>query len=201
MKTKTLTLSEAMTVDLPEMDTEGVVVDRFTVDAWGAMVTNMESARYGRRGRVQPGEQYTRLVVDGVLWMSDTPTERYDHIDPWNVARSMGGRVLINGLGIGMVVGAMLALPNVEHVDVVEKDERIARLIGPHYASDRCTIHTADAYTIKWPVGTKWTVAWHDIWPEITADNLPGMHRLHRKYGRAVDWQGSWARYECEQQR
>lgn len=48
--------------------------------------------------------------------------------------------------------------------------------------------------TIKWPTGTYWDVAWYDIWPEITSDNLEGMKRLHRSYGRRVGWQGSWAR-------
>jgi hypothetical protein len=28
-----------------------------------------------------------------------------------------------------------------------------------------------------------------------------GMAKLHRKYGRKVDWQGSWAKYKCLRQR
>ena len=50
------------------------------------------------------------------------------------------------------------------------------------------------------PRGMKFTVVWHDIWNHICSDNLPDMHKLHRKYGRRTDWQGSWARHLCERQ-
>jgi hypothetical protein len=33
---------------------------------------------------------------------------------------------------------------------------------------------------------------WHDIWLDLCTDNLEGMGKLHRKYGRRTDWQGSW---------
>ena len=39
---------------------------------------------------------------------------------------------------------------------------------------------------------------WHDIWDEISDENLPEMHKLHRKYGQRANWHGSWARAECE---
>jgi hypothetical protein len=71
----------------------------------------------------------------------------------------------------------------------------VIALVGPHYARDpRVTIHHADAYTIRWPVGIRWDVAWHDIWADMCEDNLPGMATLHRRYGRRVEWQGSWGR-------
>ena len=68
----------------------------------------------------------------------------------------------------------------------------------------------ADAFTVKLPRpslflhvprDTRYDVVWHDIWDNICADNLPEMHRLHRRYGRRCDWQGSWARWHCERQR
>jgi hypothetical protein len=37
-------------------------------------------------------------------------------------------------------------------------------------------------------------VAWHDVWANICEDNLPLMARLHRRYGRRVNWQGSWSK-------
>jgi hypothetical protein len=68
-------------------------------------------------------------------------------------------------------------------------------------AAGRLTIHHGDALTYKWPVGTRWTVAWHDIWDTICEDNLPDMNRLHRRFGRRVDWQGSWCRDLIETER
>jgi len=195
-----LSLYEAMKVDLPEIDADGVRVRKFEIDAATARMSHLRAAIGGGRGRIEAG-WYTRIDVDGTLWMSDTPDEIRDHSYPYWEAQRRGGRVLVNGLGLGMVVGALLKLENVEHIDVVELDPRIAEHVGQHYAGERCTIHVGNAYEMKWPVGTRWTVAWHDIWPDITGDNLPGMHRLHRMYGRRTDWQGSWARWECERTR
>ena len=58
--------------------------------------------------------------------------------------------------------------------------------------------HQADALEYKPPRGEQYDVVWHDIWPNICTDNLPEMHKLHRKYGRRCNWQGSWCRAEHE---
>jgi len=134
------------------------------------------------------------VLIDGKLWMSDTPDEKRDHSHVFYRAQRVGGRILINGLGAGMVLGALLKLENVTHIDVVELDERIIKHIGPHYDDPRVTIHHADAYEIQWPVGTRWDIVWHDIWLNLSGDNLPLMHKLHRRYGRRTDWQASWGR-------
>lgn len=191
--------SEAMTIDLPEIDADGVRVSRFEVGEPTAR-DRFQWMQDGGRGRTAPGT-YTRLDIDGRLWMSDTDDEKRDHAEAFWEAQRRGGRVLIHGLGLGMVVKATLALPNVEHVDVVEIDPRVVKHIGPHYESERCTIHLGDALTYEWPTGARWDVVWHDIWPTITGDNLPTMHRLHRRFGRRAGWQGSWARWQAERGR
>ncbi len=200
--TRPLTYHEAMTVDLPEIDADGVRVSRFEVDEARARREQMHSlfSGGGGRGYTRPGT-YTRIDVDGRLWMSDTDDEKRDHASAFWEMQRRGGRVLIHGLGLGMVVQAALRLPQVEHIDVVEIDPRVARLVGEHYAGDRCTIHVGDALTYEWPTGTRWDVVWHDIWPTITGDNLPDMHRLHRRFGRRSGWQGSWARWDVERRR
>ena len=74
---------------------------------------------------------YTQLVheTDGIM-MSDTVTEVWEHRFPIEQAT---GKVLINGLGIGMVAGACLMKPEVESVRVVEIDEDVIKLVAPHY--------------------------------------------------------------------
>lgn len=181
----------ALTWDLPlTAGTSGAVtLDQFDVDP-----DSIEAMRLAWKGRaVRPGT-YWRLSRGGTLWMTDTPAERSDHGEADRQIRNRGGRVLIVGLGLGMIVHRALQNPNVEHVDVVELDPDVIRLVGPAYASDRCTIHEADAYEIKWPPGTRWSVAWFDIWPSLCEDNLPEMARLARSYGRRVDWQGFWGK-------
>jgi len=180
-------------VDVPEGRSGPWRVERFTVEK-----DDLGRIHYALQGRdVTPGT-YTRLMKDGRPhdpMMSDTPSEVRDLFPAVFEIRERGGRVLLNGLGLGVILKVALATPEVTHVDVVEVDPDIASLVWPTYAGDpRAALHLGDAYTIAWPRGVRWSVAWHDVWPTICTDNLPEMARLHRKYGRRVDWQGSWAK-------
>lgn len=152
---------------------------------------------YRFRQRTPPGT-YTGLLRNGAVWMSDVPDEKRQHATALWQARERGGRCLVHGLGLGMVVKAMLDLPQVEHVDVVEIDPDVIALCGPAFEAygDRVTIHQGDALTFKWPPGTRWSVVWHDIWRDIREDNLPEYARLNRSFGQRADWQGAWAHEE-----
>lgn len=185
-----INLRDAMTVDIPEGELDGLRIEKITVQSGD--FANFRAAMHARSTREGT---YTTLRLNGRLWMSDTDAERNDHLPPlWQIEKPSARHVLINGLGLGMVLKAALVFPHVEHVDVVEIDKRVVELVGAHYDDPRVTIHHADAYeqAKAWPCRTRWDVAWHDIWPDLCTDNLPDMARLHRSYGRRVRWQGSW---------
>lgn len=183
-------------VDLPEGKRGDIEIRKFTVER-----DSIEAMRLRWQGRgIAPG-QYTALYRKGKLWMSDTDAEVRDHYEPDSQIRSRGGRTLIAGLGLGMVVKRALSYPNVEHVDVIEIDPDVAELVGQHYASERCTIHVADIFTLKWPVGSRWSYAWFDIWPTVCEDNLESMGKLARSYGRRVDAQGFWSKEQLVSER
>ena len=175
-------------VELPEMVNGNWRVERFTVDR-----PDFHSMLHGRA--VPVGETFTRLKRGGTLVMSDTPAEMRDHYAPVLNAK---GACLINGLGIGMVLRAVLKKPEVTSVTVVEISREVLDMVSPHYADPRVTFVHADALQYKPPKGVRFQMVWHDIWDDICADNLPQMHALHRKYGRRTDWQGSWGRHEIE---
>jgi hypothetical protein len=73
-------------------------------------------------------------------------------------------------------------------------------LVWPNYEGQRCEVVCSSALDYKPPKGVTYGAVWHDIWDAICVDNLDEMKKLHRKYGRRADWQGSWCRYECEAQ-
>lgn len=182
-------------VKLPEGKSGEVEVQRFTVTEEGARRFAMQNICYGRS---VPAGDYTRLLIGGQIMMSDTPDEARDHRELlWNAR----GDVLINGLGIGLALHAVLRKPEVESVTVVELSEDVIKLVGPSYDDPRVTIVQADALEWRPERGRRFGAVWHDIWPNICSDNLEEMHRLHRAYGRRCDWQGSWCRYECERLR
>jgi hypothetical protein len=170
-------------------------------------VTPKEAERHNtycaiRRQRlemIEPGT-YRRLThaQRGVV-MSTTPMEVRTH----RVAhRQAAGRVLINGLGLGMFLEAILHKPEVTAVTVVEVDVDILALVGPHFARDpRVTLVHADAMTYRPAKGETFDVVWHDIWDDIQAGNLSSMFTLSRRYARRAAWQGAWSKEMALDQR
>ncbi|MBN2302083.1 MAG: hypothetical protein JXN60_06145 [Lentisphaerae bacterium] len=202
-------------VNLPEGQSGNWKVEKFTISKREATLYNVNA-----HGRPVREGTYTRLVRNGKVVMSDTPAEKRDHFEP--VYRAYG-RCLVNGLGLGMIVSAMLEkkkhrylpgdhvppgkfddkalIPTVEHVTVIEKDADVIALVGlplKERYGDRLTIIHADAFEYTPSKGERYDFVWHDIWDNICSDNLSEMHKLHRKYGRYCKWQGSWGRDTCE---
>jgi hypothetical protein len=98
-----------------------------------------------------PAGTYTKLAHAGRgIVMSDTPDEMRDHQGA--IARARGS-CLINGLGLGMFLAAVLNnKPDVSDVTVVEIDVDVIALVGLSYAADRrLTIVHADAFAYQPP--------------------------------------------------
>jgi hypothetical protein len=174
-------------VNLPEMQKGIWKVEHFTVDN-----TDFHSLL---RGRAVPlGRTFTKLTRNGKLIMSDTPAEMSDH---WEAVRMARGSCLLNGLGLGMVLKNILLKPTVTSVIVVEISQDLIDLISPFYIDPRVTFVCADAFEYKSENGKRFQMVWHDIWDDICTDNLADMKKLHNKYARKTDWQGSWSRDIC----
>lgn len=187
----------------------GVTVPEGKKGPWEVRRFEVKKDDFGRidfhnPGRSVPPGIYTGLfhAQRGVV-MSDTQAEISDHMAAMHqITKIECKRVLIHGLGIGMVLKQALDTEHVEHVDVVEIDQDVIDLVGPHYLTDpRLTIHHGDALTFKFPKGSRWDVAWHDIWDSICDDNRPQMSRLMRRYGRATVWQDCWGKYMLDYMR
>lgn len=146
---------------------------------------------------IAPGK-YKRLMRGNTVVMSNTPMEIRTHR---HFIHRASGHVLINGLGLGMVVSALVAKPDVASITVVERERDVIDLTAPHIDDPRVSVHHADAFEFTPEPARIYDAVWHDIWDCICADNLPEMHRLHRRYARRSKWQGSWGRGECERLR
>jgi hypothetical protein len=184
-------------VDVPEGESGHWRVERFNISAQAAILFSLNP----NRRAVAPGN-YTRLMCGGTVVMSDTPAEIQDHLEFIRMAR---GRVLIHGLGLGMCLQAVLDKDEVEHALVIEKSPDVIALVAQHYRdkypADRLEIREGDAFTWKPEKGRCWDYAWHDVWNHMCEDDLPQMHKLHRRFGRRCYWQGSWGRKEIERRR
>lgn len=202
-----LDIHDRMKVNIPDGEVRGMRVSKFEVkdlDDWTDADASREDvirplvyAEMLVDGRAPKPGWYTRLSEGDTVWMSDTTAERRDHAEPVFVIGSVKAeRVLINGLGIGMVLAAALSYDHVKHIDVVEVDDRVIDLIGPHYLKDpRVHIHHGDAVEQmkKWAPDERWDVCWTDIWPEISPENLPQMKEFADFYGPRCGFHGNWS--------
>ena len=182
-------------VNVPEGQWGAVQIERVEIPLEAVSTSIMRCAlNPQRQSRLLAPGTFTELRVDGNLWMSDTPQEMEDH--KW-VFGNATGAVLVNGLGLGMVVHVLCMLPNVTRIDVVEINPDVIRAVRPHYTDPRVRIRHGDAFKVRWPASYRWDLAWHDIWPTISRDNLPQMDRLERRYAKRIRRQQSWKRDMC----
>lgn len=162
-------------------------------------------------GRLYAGT-YTRLMTHTHMgWdvvMSDVLDEKLEHE---NIVQIATGRVLLNGLGLGMVLNAILLKPDVEQVVVVEKSLHVLSLVGSQYRlrmkagvypqnylnDKRLVLVNNDAFLYNPGAHVTFNVVWHDIWPALSTENLKQITKLKRKYARRLvtpgKWQGAWA--------
>jgi spermidine synthase len=128
------------------------------------------------------------------LVMSDTPMEVATNRE---VVERATGRVLIAGLGLGLILGPIFAKPDVEAVTVVEREPDVIALVGPLVQDPRLEIICADIEVWRPPRGARYETIYFDIWPDIDVANLVQIKRLHRRFRRRLArapgaWLGSW---------
>lgn len=174
-------------------------IEEFEVSQKDADFENMRAMFSFSSRTIKPGK-YKRLKRGNTVVMSNTPAEISDHFYFIRKAKQ-GGDILINGLGLGVALTEILKSEKVTSVTVIEKSEDVISLVAPSFSDERVEIIHADAFEWKLPKGKKYQAVWHDIWDYICADNLPEMTKLHRKYGKRADWQGSWCKELCQRQR
>lgn len=186
------TLREKYGVDVPEGVSGDWSVKRFTVTRHDAEFEVIRAIG-GGHGRAVPEGTYTGLYRGRSVIMSDTPDEIHDHLRFIWRAR---GRVLIAGLGLGMVLQAVARKPDVAHITVIEQSEDVIKLVYDHWRAKSWgrKFEVVHADVMRWqpPRTARWDSAWFDIWDNLCTDNLTEMATLHRRYARRVADYGSW---------
>jgi len=161
----------------------------FKLDENGDAHVNMDET-----GRIHmPRDSYT-------IWMSDSRAEIIEHkpiLDKlWLSKFIQHKRVLINGLGLGMIAQAAASYDSVDRVDVIESNQYVIDLMA-QFMPDKVNIITADALEFQPERGERWDLVWHDIWPQISDENIPQMDALKQKFRGRCGWQGCWQESGC----
>jgi hypothetical protein len=172
-------------------------IDRVRSTGGGEMLRPIENGRWEWSGWPSITLLYRQTLATmhlphGDVVMEDSRRELLRHMPIWLAAR---GRVLVSGLGLGCVVRGLLASPAVEHVDVVELDPDVLRIVGAEFAGNpRVALHLGDARRIEWPAKARWDFAWHDIHSDEGFGHLQVLHAelIVRYAGRVTERQGAW---------
>jgi hypothetical protein len=185
-------------INVPDGISGNWSVRTFTVSEDDSRFTALRSSFKGGRGYVPAGE-YKELRRGNTIVMSNTPDEIRDFMGfVWKAS----GQILVNGLGLGVLLQALLNKEDITQITVIEKSQDVINLVAPTYLKDsRVVIVNADAFEYTPPKDIFYDYIWHDIWDDICSDNLKEMERLHRKYARRTNYQDSWCKERCKKQR
>lgn len=173
-------------------------IDKFSIteeEAKMANISYMFGGDYALQ-RISAGE-YVKLIVDGVLMMSDTPMERRTNREFIDKAK---GDVMIAGLGIGLILENLkpkVESGEVKSIVIYEKFQDVIDLVYPIYSDMPLEVRYEDILTYKPPRGEEYDTIYFDIWPDISTDNLPEMALLHQRWKnrkRKDGWMNSWMR-------
>lgn len=192
---------------LPESQQGVASIDHFTMDPGDMLASLAEHAE-----DFVPTGRYARLKVNGQLMMTDSPMEKRTNLE---VVEKAQGRVLIAGLGLGMILRSLLRKPEVSTILVLEKFQDVVDLVLPSLAGDslisgflshdgnHITTHggkleviVADVF--QWePFSSlrKLNTIYFDIWPDSTVHYLPEMEFLYKRYRPLLakgGWMDSW---------
>lgn len=161
----------------------------------------------GHMMRMDAGD-YVRLEIENELMMSDTRMEKDSNREFCYEAK---GRVLIAGLGIGLVLHNLtqsICEGKVTEIIVVEKSQDLIDLVSPYFQNniDKLKIIQGDIFEWSPTKGEKFNTIYFDIWPKISVDNLEEMKKLHRRFKRFLDrahpcWMDSWMKKELQKRK
>ena len=150
---------------------------------------------------LKPDFQYITLQFKAdfnYTMMSDTPMERntnYDFIQRAN------GKVLIFGLGLGLILFPLLNEINIESITVVELHEDLIEMVLPkikeHDNKNKLNVIHGNAYSFDIDKKQKYDSIYFDIWKDISSDNYLEMIELTKKLKKNLNKENPNAFIDC----
>lgn len=160
------------------------VIEEFTVSEDEAKFFNMRQAFQGKHSEMITAGKFLRLmqVSTGYTVMSNTPMELKSNEIAFKNAR---GSVLIAGLGMGMILEAMLTKSEVTHIRIIEADMAIIQYVGNFFKDDpRVEIIHGDIHEYEPASDEQYDYIWIDIWDDIDERNIEQMAELNERFSK-----------------
>lgn len=166
-------------------------------DVEHAKMMAMFGGYYGDVYSLKPGEYIKLIDADrDEIVMSDTPMEVETNS---SFVENAHGRVLVGGLGLGIILLEIQDKKEVSEIVVVEKYQEIIDLVAKNLPlNDKVKIVQSDIFDFAVEKG--FDTIYFDIWNTICEDNWEDMKKLRRKWCRAITkggWIQSWRQEDC----
>lgn len=105
--------------------------------------------------------RWHELTQGGGVWTTDYPIERYQQE---KLIQNFSGRVLVTGLGVGMIARLLSLKPKVTNVVIVERSQEVIDLVAPYICDAKVSVVKMDAFDYLETTDDKFDYAFHDIW-------------------------------------
>ena len=179
-----------------EKEEQGIaVISRYHYKDKDNVLFNLRSMRDGGYMFRMYDGHYCRLLINGKLMMSDTGLERISNKE---FIDNANGRVLIAGLGLGLIIHNIIDREDISEIIVIEKYRDVIDLVSPKFTHPKLKIICADIFEWKPSKGEKFDTIYFDIWADIGTDNLEEMKKLSSKFKSFLNrlnpkcWMNSW---------
>ncbi len=185
--------------DVPEGRSGDWIVERFELPPIDLAQVDLSISPDIPEWALHRDGTYTKLAHGSTDFMSDLYEEWWSQRVAVEEGMARGGQILISGLGLGMIVECLLRPEDspVERVTVIEKSKDVIALVADHMDErygGRLRIINADVFDWDPEHGQRFTVGWHDIWPNPDENYRHEMVQLRDKFAPHCDWQGFWSR-------
>jgi len=130
---------------------------------------------------------YQRIVCDRETVADCDPARLREHD---RFLKRAKGRVLLSGLGCGLVLDALLKRDSVEHVTVIEKEKDIVALVKPAFKGERVAFVVEDVFQYRPDEEEHYDCAYHDIWMKRAGATGEEREKLEAVFASHCDWMG-----------
>lgn len=167
---------------LPDSKKGSAELRSFTVDKATVEFTKLKAAMSGLSSEYlgfKPGK-YARLLIHGSTIMSNTYMEIETNR---SIMDNANGKVLIAGLGIGMIILPIQEKKNVDKIIVVENNEDVIDLVANKLPlHHKVEIVKGNIFDLSLSKDDKFDTIYFDIWDGICADYWNEMKKLTSKF-------------------
>lgn len=157
-------------------------IEEFEVSQDEAELFNLRQLIIGKMEQCIEVGKYLKLeqISTGYVVMSNTPMERKTNRIAYEKAQ---GSVLIAGLGMGMILEAILSKPEVTSIRIIEIDKDIIDYVGSFFRDDpRVEIVQGDILKYKPTKDEFYNYIWLDIWDDINENNESDFQLLNNRF-------------------